>query len=1124
MRFLNAYEDSALGIITLAKQGFLQKKSDIHPATTQLFSTLGYEIQLLAYYKERLSLNVSIETAQQDILEHTVDLQQFFMDCLNERTDISAIVLKHYFYMAFLKKTKDISLIDRCEKDLMAYCDTQYTPLPNQIACESHLLLPQHQITIEYSTLTADQIAMSCGAMVCTDQRHRQWLAEIDVSYQHFSQTVTGSDYRFRLFPDETSYKRGVLAFGHTTYSSGFYISQPLNGSRVPGDGYGMLRSDNHSLISLELNYVAFRSLPRSFNEGIAYVVIHGICGDSSYLKSLKTDIHNLTSLDPLLDQNFIGYNPSVALMSYLVDTHPPLFSEVLRLHQEGRNEAFTDKLSELVRGDTGLHSWLQSQLEICSAYPLKDLQAGDCPSIHLKDYAPISSNSVSSTIASSVRINLPTDIPKPIFYQDYFRLIRAIEEESLTNINTLLHTTHYLESIINYRDPERNFQMPLMFALSNSKGDCSAQLIEILLRYGANQAIGDKFGVTPVQLGPEICKNWSDIKLIFNQFSKANRLPSTPPVIITNTTSSTPSSTPLINATSLTPYKPKLPYEFHIEINVTIAILKGTFLAFSRIGFDKLQQRCLLVRRNPTLFLVAQSMLQSMAMSTMNLFYFPSTKGSIGDLNEYLSGGLYFTMDLGLMFGLSFVNAKLQPLLDSSSEKESWASYFFKKTSEFGLMALYFFIGNLSFILGEKFQDHELEASLNLLSNTIVSSLIYKAIYSVINMASNCLTGKSEYVAAEPMHDFCFDSANATDCVGSITTRLSESYSFSPDPDTLGIENLIELLDKRLNFFNGLPAYWRLNDALEDLKMWAKKNYGQHSLFKDAIENRARIKFDVPSTIVDCMLKLEKIETNVNFIAATLKHSENKDLRIKNSKDLMESLLQRFRLLALLSTVEANQGVDYLSNNLKSNLNEQIEITKKNVECLREAFENKKELFKEKDASKRALFFKYFNNLENTLYDATLIAHINGCYERYPLTVIRKTLQQRSDNDPSSENNPNSRENVYADFLACLRYILTPMNILRKHCFALKDDKIRASTLTTLDILSESLQKLIATTEKDQALYLMSRNQINKQSEIIVVPALRNNRHALFTIKPPVNQQSERVEKVYAKQPYAIT
>ncbi|BBB15475.1 hypothetical protein RVIR1_10020 [Candidatus Rickettsiella viridis] len=331
-----------------------------------------------------------------------------------------------------------------------------------------------------------------------------------------------------------------------------------------------------------------------------------------------------------------------------------------------------------------------------------------------------------------------PTSEPRPIFYRDYLKLMHAIHSQNLHKVMEAVKNTSYLRFIINYRDPERHFETPLRFALAASKGNCSGALIEFLMSQTANTRMVDEFGVTPYQFGAKHCRNWLEVEEIFDHaLSRGDTIITVAPVIDATT--------------SLIPYKAKSPYEYHLVIHIPMSLFKGTFTALSRFIFEKLQKHSLFARRHSTLFFVAQSVTESMLMSTMNLLYFPSIKGTMSNLNVLASGATYFSMDLALTFSFSLINSKLQPLLDGGGEKESRVRWASKKLTSSVLFTLFFLLSNLSIILGEKFQDHKVEAVLNIFFNAIVASFIHQVAYAGVNSITNWLVEKSEQASAPP-------------------------------------------------------------------------------------------------------------------------------------------------------------------------------------------------------------------------------------------------------------------------------------------------------------------------------------------------------------------------------------
>ena len=326
----------------------------------------------------------------------------------------------------------------------------------------------------------------------------------------------------------------------------------------------------------------------------------------------------------------------------------------------------------------------------------------------------------------------------RPIFYQDYLKLMHAIHSQNLSKVREAIQKTRYLRFFINYRDPERHFETPLRYALTSSNGNCSGALIELLMSQTANTQTADEFGVTPYQFGAKNCRNWLEIEEVFDHSLPERAVMTTIPIIDTTT--------------ALTPYKAKVPYEYHIVIYIPMSLFKGSFTALSRFTFEKLQKHSLFVRRHPVLFFVAQPMIESILMSATNLLYFPSIKGNVRDLNALFSGGLYFSMDLALMFGFGLINSRLQPLLDSSGGKDRGSWWFLKKLGSSTLFTLFFLFSNISIILGEKFQDNKVEVLLNIFFNAVVGAFMHQVTYAGVNSLANWLTEESEQAAVVPV------------------------------------------------------------------------------------------------------------------------------------------------------------------------------------------------------------------------------------------------------------------------------------------------------------------------------------------------------------------------------------
>ncbi len=681
IRFLNAYQEGYEGIIIIAKNLFLQKDSEIHPLLTQLFSTLAYEVKLLDYYKDKITIGVPIKTAQERIVQEVVDLQDWLFSHLHERSDISKEILKHYFFHDFLKKTAEASLVARCTADLVNYCDANYTPLPRKMFCDTHLFPSNHTVAIEYANVAQDQLITACKAIACVDQQHGQWLARENISY-----TQKGSEYQYRIFPNEASYERDVYAFGRSPYSTGFYISGLIR-EYAEGIGYAMWRADLHSWISVSgheyahhLNFVAFGNLPRNFDEGLGYVLIHGICGDKGYISWLQQHIHTL-SLALLLNSDFIEYNPSFALMSYLVakPVDPVSFSVLLKLYQAGKKSEFREKLVELVRTDTGLVPWLRSQLTICSEYWLQDLRAGDCPSISLKDYRNpfiVESSSAKPTITAPAQILTPTRSQEQLpWFQDFLHVMHGVKEENTTKINTIAAKTRY-PWIFNYNDPR--WGTPLLYVFSIYREKCPPRLIESLLVHGASPTACNKLGKTPYQIAQQRCENWEEIKSIFDRFMQnpANIITEIPAI----------STTMVSNTTELVVYKQKAsaPFEIIVPLPLSYFFSGAASAGLDRLAASKKEKYPLLppfmtYGLKPILFSLGNSIYDSLVLGSASAIHVEA---------QWSSFSAYLAMNyMGLVIAQP-VSRKVSAIVDQKIINKYW-----NLATKFALQTLTFII-----------------------------------------------------------------------------------------------------------------------------------------------------------------------------------------------------------------------------------------------------------------------------------------------------------------------------------------------------------------------------------------------------------------------------------------------
>lgn len=98
--------EAGLKILPLAKACFLNKNIDVHVAATQFFYVLGYQGQLLDYYKIDPRFNITeqlFKKATNNLKHQAIELQQYFFNNLNQRAEIDKPLLQHYLYVQFFK-------------------------------------------------------------------------------------------------------------------------------------------------------------------------------------------------------------------------------------------------------------------------------------------------------------------------------------------------------------------------------------------------------------------------------------------------------------------------------------------------------------------------------------------------------------------------------------------------------------------------------------------------------------------------------------------------------------------------------------------------------------------------------------------------------------------------------------------------------------------------------------------------------------------------------------------------------------------------------------------------------------------------------------------------------------
>src|SRR5436190_4049237 len=311
------------------------------------------------------------------------------------------------------------------------------------------------------------------------------------------------------------------------------------NQSEAKGVTYVQYRSDLTSWWEVSgheyahhLNFVAFNNIPRNFDEGLAYRVILSACGDSSYRCWLEANRNNYTSLNDLQRQDFIGYNPSFLYMSYLMDTNPAIFSEILKNYRM-RDEFTSEKIKQLVSLDTYFFSWVSANIDQCRNFTLGKLGEGDnyCPDLLAGDLEKKLHPNIfrttrsiplpTSTLPSNIGPALLTD-SKLTPDQMGRELIFKISRNELTEFITLLKNG----ANPNFCD-ENTGNTPLHFLYFYR--NCDVQYLELLLKYGAKVKPNHQ-GQFPLQMAEKKCDATELLKIheTFTRHAQQQRLPLT--------------------------------------------------------------------------------------------------------------------------------------------------------------------------------------------------------------------------------------------------------------------------------------------------------------------------------------------------------------------------------------------------------------------------------------------------------------------------------------------------------------------------------------------------------------------------------------------------------------------
>lgn len=537
-----------LNILPLAKACFLNKNIDVHVAATQFFYVLGYQGQLLDYYKNDPRFNITeqlLNKATNNLKHQAIALQQYFFNNLNQRGEIDKPLLQHYLYVQFFKviyKKNPTQLATlKVDSSLSYYIKVDYIELPNSLDCRDYLSA-DNKVIIEYKNLNAGIPEIACQAIACSSRSYEQWQNSIGLH------PTTKSRYIFRVGDSYQKYSF-TYAYGESPRAGGFYLSGEVKNNTVNGVAYSYF-GNNHQFIDVsrheEVHHKNFRLqlaaqklnphttsfLNRNFNEGLAVLFAGGACAPDYR----SQDFSNTTapSLEILLKSEYIGYSTSWLYNNYFIqrysDSDANIYSDLLSLNQS----VFTNKWTHILTQDTDRFiNWLPYLKQVCKAAP-KELSIENCPSIFLKDYLPAELKNPLITTTShrsprktmpqitprttvSVKSNIEIQTSRPAFYDDYFSLMQAIPAKNATEIDRIFHHTNYsIASIVNFKNPERGFETPLHYAFGVYGKNCSELIIQKLCSFGALPNFIDERNTTAYAMSKN-CDNWPKIKNIFD-------------------------------------------------------------------------------------------------------------------------------------------------------------------------------------------------------------------------------------------------------------------------------------------------------------------------------------------------------------------------------------------------------------------------------------------------------------------------------------------------------------------------------------------------------------------------------------------------------------------------------
>lgn len=346
-KFLEKYSPISRHAVSLAKACFRNSAINSDILITKIFNVLGYQGQLLDYYRNDTRFNISnalLAQATEDLSDQAIRLQTYFFNHLSQRQDINKSLLQHYLYIYFFKVlykkySHDLSALVK-NKSWAPYMKTDYVALPNHFDCTAYLP-SNYKVRIEYADLPQNVPTIACQAIICSQASHRAWKASLSLELPTYH-----SDYVFRLGNSYKNYGSFPYAYGYTPLGGGFYISDQLKNNSVSGTAYSYWGNSSHNFINvarheavhhdnyrlykeaLNLNTRISYFINRNFDEGLAVLFAGGACAPGY----IEQDFRNITAprLETLLQSKYIGYGTSWLYNNYLIQQYPHFYADLL--------------------------------------------------------------------------------------------------------------------------------------------------------------------------------------------------------------------------------------------------------------------------------------------------------------------------------------------------------------------------------------------------------------------------------------------------------------------------------------------------------------------------------------------------------------------------------------------------------------------------------------------------------------------------------------------------------------------------------------------------------------------------------------------------------------------------